>query len=256
MMITADALTGCSGVSHGFFTRQGGVSEGAFASLNCGLGSGDDVDRVRANRARAMARIGMPRAALATARQVHSRAVAVVDAPWSADDRPQADGLVTRTRGVALGILTADCTPVLFADPAARVIGGAHAGWRGARAGILEATVAAMVDLGARVRDIVAAIGPCIRQDSYEVGAEFHAAFTADDPDSDRLFRPSARAGRYRFDLPGYVGSRLSGLSIRAVEDLPFDTFADEHRFFSYRRTSLNGGGDYGRALSVIALEP
>jgi YfiH family protein len=163
--------------------------------------------------------------------------------------------MVTRTEGIALGILTADCTPVLFADPLAGVIGAAHAGWRGARGGVLEATVAAMVDLGARPTHIVAGVGPCIRQDSYEVGPEFHEAFTADDPGTRDLFRPSIREGHYRFDLPGYVVRRLSGLSIKEFEVLPFDTCADAERFFSYRRTTLDGGSDYGRGLSAIALE-
>jgi YfiH family protein len=255
-VIAADVLSEASGICHGFFTRRGGVSEGAYASLNCGLGSGDDPDRVRINRARTMARFGVAGDALATACQVHSDRVAVVDAPWAVDERPRVDGLVTRTRGVALGILTADCTPVLFADAAAGVIGAAHAGWRGARAGILEATVAAMVDLGARKQSMVAGIGPCIRQESYEIGPEFHAQFTADDPEAHRLFRPSSREGHFLFDLPGYVVWRLSGLSIKAFEELPFDTCADAERFFSYRRTTLDGGGDYGRGLSAIILEP
>jgi len=254
-MIRADVLNEASGVRHGFFTRRGGVSEGAYASLNCGLGSEDDPDRVGINRGRAMDRFGVPGKSLVTAYQVHSDRVAVVEKPWTADERPQVDGLVTRTKGVALGILTADCVPVLFADAADGVIGAAHAGWRGARGGILEATVAAMVDLGARSQNIVAGVGPCIRQESYEVGPEFHAGFTADDPDTHRLFRPSSREGHFLFDLPGYVVWRLSGLSINAFEELPFDTCADEERFFSYRRTTLNGGGDYGRGLSAIVLE-
>jgi polyphenol oxidase len=255
-VITADVLNEASGVRHGFFTRRGGVSEGAYASLNCGLGSRDYPDRVGTNRARAMDRFGVPGESLATAYQVHSDRVAVVEKPWAADERPQVDGLVTRTKGVALGILTADCVPVLFADAAAGVIGAAHAGWRGARAGILEATVAAMVDLGARAQSTVAVVGPCIRQESYEVGPEFHAGFTADDPGTDRLFRPSSREGHFMFDLPGYVVRRLSDLSIKTFEELPYDTCADEERFFSYRRTTLNGGGDYGRGLSAIVLEP
>ena len=255
-MITADVLNEASGVRHGFFTRRGGVSEGAYASLNCGLGSKDDPDRVGTNRARAMDRFGVRGEALATAYQVHSDRVAVVEKPWTADERPQVDGLVTRSKGVALGILTADCVPVLFADAAGGVIGAAHAGWRGAHAGILEATVAAMVDLGARAQSTVAVVGPCIRQESYEVGPEFHAGFTADDPGTDRLFRPSSREGHFMFDLPGYVVRRLSDLSIKTFEELPYDTCADEERFFSYRRTTLNGGGDYGRGLSAIVLEP
>jgi hypothetical protein len=164
--------------------------------------------------------------------------------------------MVTRTPGVVLGILTADCAPVLFADDEAGVIGAAHAGWRGAKAGIIEATVQAMIALGAAASRIVAAVGPCIRQESYEVGREFHAAFVGDEPESAALFGPSARAGHYQFDLPGYVAGRLAALDLAGMEIIACDTFADPDRFFSYRRMMLNGGGDYGRGLSAIALAP
>lgn len=245
-----------SGVRHAFFSREGGVSEGAYASLNCGLGSGDDPEKVRENRRRAMAALDLPETALVTAAQVHSSTVAVVEEPWPAEDRPQLDGLVTGTRGLALGILTADCAPVLFADPEAGVVGAAHAGWRGARSGILEATVNAMAGLGARPHAMIAAVGPCIRQDSYEVGPEFRAAFVEGEPEAASLFRPSDRVGHHRFDLAGYVARRLQALGIAALAVLPYDTFADAGRFFSYRRGTLSGQPDYGRLLSAIALDP
>lgn len=254
-MITATVLDQATGIRHGFFTRQGGVSEGPYASLNCGLGSDDHPDSVRANRDRAMARLGQNAAALVTGYQVHSARVAVVDRPWSAEERPEVDALVTRTPGVALGILTADCAPVLLADADAGVVGAAHAGWRGAWSGVVEATLAAMVNLGARQSRILAAVGPCIHQDSYEVGPEFQGQITAGEADAARFFRPSTRDGHSLFDLPGYVASRLDALSLAAFERSPADTCADEDRFFSYRRVTLNGGGDYGRMLSAIVLE-
>jgi YfiH family protein len=243
-------------VRHAFFTREGGVSEGIYASLNCGLGSGDDPERVRENRGRAMQRLDLSESALVTARQVHSAHVAIVEGPWPEGARPQVDGLVTRTRGLCLGILTADCAPVLLADAHAGVIGAAHAGWRGAKSGILDATVTAMREMGARPEMIRAAVGPCIRQDSYQVNDAFRAAFIGDDPASDALFRPDEDPGHWRFDLAGYVARHLQSLGIAGLSVLPFDTCADERNFFSYRRTTLCGGGDYGRLLSAIALAP
>lgn len=254
MMLTTEAFSYFPAVRHGFFTREGGVSEGLYASLNCGLGSGDDPERVRENRRRAMRRLGLAAEALVTAQQVHSARVAVVEAPWPAAARPQVDGMVTRVRGMALGILTADCAPVLLADPRAGVIGAAHAGWRGAKSGIVEATVAAMVRLGARLGGIGAAVGPCIRHDSYEVGPEFHAVFVADEPASAALFRPSDRERHFRFDLAGYVAGKLAAAGVETLAVLPHDTFAEPDRFFSYRRATLAGGDDYGRLLSAIAL--
>jgi purine-nucleoside/S-methyl-5'-thioadenosine phosphorylase / adenosine deaminase len=253
-MLTADVLTSAAAVQHAFFTRDGGVSEGHYSSLNCGLGSGDDPERVRENRRRAAQRLGVE--TVISAYQVHSAHATVVEAPWPADARPQLDGLVTRARGLALGILTADCAPVLFADAAAGVIGAAHAGWRGAKAGILESTVAAMQGLGARVETIAAAVGPCIRQESYEVGADLRAIFVEDEPATATLFGPSHRDGHFRFDLAGYVVGRLHAIGIRMLTLIPCDTFADETRFFSYRRVTLAGGGDYGRLLSAIVLAP
>jgi polyphenol oxidase len=253
MMLTGEALDDLP-VRHGFFTRKGGVSEGRYASLNCGLGSGDDPERVRENRCLAMRRLGLAAEALVTAYQVHSAHVAVLEAPWAPQDRPRVDGMVTRSRHVVLGILTADCAPVLLADPRGGVIGAAHAGWRGAKAGIIAETVTAMLTLGARIQDIGAAIGPCIRQDSYEVGPEFRSAFVADQPTTAVLFQPSTREGHFRFDLVAYVAGKLSAIGIEALSVLPHDTFADPDRFFSYRRMTLAGGGDYGRLLSAIAL--
>ena len=252
--VTAPALAGAAGIRHGFFGRQGGVSRGRYASLNCGLGSDDDRDAVRANRARAMEVFGLTPAALATVRQVHSARALVVERPWADDARPEADGLATDRPEIALGILTADCAPVLFADAGARVIGAAHAGWRGAKDGILEATLAAMASLGARPAAVDAAVGPCIRQPSYEVSADFRDLFVADDATTADLFVAADRPDHACFDLAGYVMQRLARLGLRSLTLTPFDTFADEHRFFSFRRVTLNGGGDYGRQLSAITL--
>lgn len=252
--LTSPALAASSRVRHGFFTRKGGVSGAPYASLNCGLGSADAPENVQENRARAMERLGLPGAALRTVFQVHSSRVVTVDGADPQPPRPEADGLVTATPGVALGILTADCAPVLLADTEAGVIGAAHAGWRGARGGVVEATVAAMVALGACRPRIVAAVGPCIQRASYEVGPEFHRAFVEDEPATAPLFEPSARPGHHRFDLPAYVAARLAAAAVAVIDILPFDTCADPDRFFSYRRTTLNGGGDYGRLLSTIAL--
>lgn len=254
-MITAAVLERAAGVRHGFFTREGGVSEGLFASLNCGFGSGDDPERVAVNRTRAAEQFGLSGEALLTAYQTHSTDVIVAEEPWPPDQAPRADAIVTRRCGLALGVLTADCAPVLLADPKAGVVAAAHAGWRGARAGILEAAIKTMADLGARPANIVAGIGPCIRQESYEVGVEFHDAFLADDPTNADFFRPSPRPGHFQFDLPGYVRRRLDRLGLASVDALAMDTCADERRFFSYRRATKRGERDYGRALSAIALE-
>ncbi len=256
MRIEAVPLAAASGVRHAFFTRLGGVSGGLYASLNCGLGSADDPACVHENRTRAMAVLcpAAP-APLMTAYQVHSAHAVVVEGPVPAAAAPHADGLATRTRGLALGILTADCAPVLFADADAGVIGAAHAGWRGAKAGIVEATLAAMESLGADVERIVAAVGPAIGPQSYEVGADFHAAFTAAEPDAATLFAPADRPHHYRFDLPAYVGRRLAARGIRTVTTIETDTYADD-RFFSFRRATHAGDGDYGRQLSAIVLEP
>lgn len=254
-MITFETLA-LPGIAHGFFTREGGVSEGLYASLNCGFGSGDAPDRVAENRARAMRRLEIAPESLVTCYQVHSPTVIEVEAPWRREEAPRADALVTTRRGLALGILTADCAPVLFADAEAGVIGAAHAGWRGAIGGVCEATLAAMTKHGARPERIVAAIGPAIAQPSYEVGPEFPAPFLAESPRNADFFVPSPREGRFLFDLGGYLDRKLRGLGIAAVARSRDDTAADERRFFSWRRTSLRGEKDYGRGLSAIALVP
>jgi len=248
------ALDGLPGISHGFFGRAGGVSQGIYAGLNCGQGSGDQPADVAENRARVARAVGVAPDRLVSVHQVHGREAVTVTAPWT--DRPKADAMVTTVPGLALGVLAADCTPVLFADPQARVIGAAHAGWRGALAGVTDATVMAMEALGARRDRIRAAIGPTIRGQSYEVGAEFPAPFLADDAGNIRFFRPAARPGHHMFDLPGYLAARLAGLGLAAVDDLEQDTLTQPDRFFSYRRTTLAGEPDYGRQLSAIALVP
>jgi hypothetical protein len=252
--IRAKALSGQPGLQHGFFTRRGGVSEGLFASLNCGFGSGDDADRVAANRDRVAAAASVEKGALVTAYQEHGRIVAVVNRPWARDDSPRADGMVTAEPGVALGILTADCAPVLFADTEAGVIGAAHGGWRGAKAGIMEETVSAMIHLGAHAESIHAAIGPCIGKDSYEVGPEFPGPFLEEDSGAFAFFRPGGRRGHFSFDLAGLVRRRLELLGLAKVEVMGGDTCAEEDKFFSYRRATHRREADYGRNLSVIAL--
>ncbi|HYL48125.1 MAG TPA: peptidoglycan editing factor PgeF [Stellaceae bacterium] len=254
-MIRLDVFDSTS-IRHAFFTRQGGVSEGVCASLNCGFTATDDVARVSENRARAMRTLGLAPDRLATAKQVHGAEALVVETPWPQAALPRADALVTRVPGLALGILTADCVPILFADAEARVIGAAHAGWRGALAGVIESTVAAMEDLGASAQRTVAAIGPAIAQSSYEVGPEFPRRFLAQDPANSVLFLPSPKPGHFLFDLKGYVARRLAALGIRAVAKADADTAAESDRFFSYRRACLRGELGHGLGLSAIALAP
>ena len=250
------ALEAAAGLRHGFFTRAGGVSDGAHASLNCGFGADDAPARVTENRRRALAALGLDRATLCTAYQCHGNRCVVVEAPWPREDAPKADAIATRRAGIALGILTADCAPVLFSDAEAGVIGAAHAGWRGALDGILEATVAAMTGLGAEPARIIAALGPCIGVRSYEVGPEFRARFVAAAPANAALFAPAPRAGHFLFDLAGYVLGRLDRLGLGRVAHVAADTCADEARFFSYRRVCLRGERAYGRLLSTIAIAP
>jgi YfiH family protein len=254
-MISLGTLNDASGVRHAFFTREGGVSDGLFGSLNCGFGSGDMPERVAENRARAMAMLDLAGDRLVTCHQIHSPDVVAVEAPWRREDNPRADALVTVRRGVALGILTADCVPVLLADPAAGVIGAAHAGWKGALDGIVAATVEAMVGLGAAPGRMRAAIGPCIAQRSYEVGPEFPAPFLAADAANGDFFAPARRQGHFMFDIGGFVERRLIEAGIGAIQRAPCDTVAEETRFFSYRRACLKGETGYGRALSAIVLE-
>ena len=253
MLVTLPALAR-PGLRHAFFTRRGGTGDGLYASLNCGFGSDDAPARVEANRARAMALLDLPAAALVTVHQIHSADVSFVERPWPRSENPKADALVTDRPGVALGILTADCVPILFADIEAGVIGAAHSGWKGTRDGISAATVAAMERLGARPDRIHAAIGPAIQQASYEVGPEFPERFTIGDPTTERFFSPSTRPGHFMFDLPGLIETQLNALGLAAVERSHHDTAAEPELFFSYRRATLRGEPDYGRGLSAIAL--
>jgi hypothetical protein len=233
----------------------GGVSEGIYQSLNGGVGSQDDPAHVAENRRRMAVAIGVTPERFLTAYQVHSPDVAVAEAPWDNAARPKVDAIVTRTTGLAIGVTTADCGPILFADPIARVIGAAHAGWKGALTGVLESTIAAMEQLGANREDIVAAIGPLIRQASYEVGAEFVERFAAVDAGHARFFIPSARPGHAMFDLAGFIRHRLELAGVDTIEDIGLDTYPDR-RFFSYRRTVHRQEGDYGRHVHAIALVP
>lgn len=247
-------LNGLPGVAHGFFGRNGGVSQGIYASLNCGQGSSDRPEDVAENRARVARGIGVQPDRLISVHQVHGRIAVTATAPW--DERPKADAMVTAVPGLGLGVLAADCTPILFADAEAGVVGAAHAGWRGALAGVADATVEAMVALGASAGRIRAAIGPTIRSQSYEVGPEFPGPFLEDSPDNARFFQPAARTGHQMFDLPGYLAARLGRLGLAAIDDLGQDTLTQPDHFFSYRRTTLDREPDYGRQLSAIALVP
>ncbi len=249
-----------SGVAHGFFGRKGGVSTGIYDSLNCGPGSGDDRDAVIENRSRVCEALGV--ASLVNAGQIHGTNVVTVSKAWPIgatpeDDKkfiPLGDALVTATPGIALGILTADCAPVLFADAAARVIGAAHAGWKGAIGGVVRATLTAMEDLGADRKKIAAAIGPCIAQANYEVGAEFREQFLAENPGNAEYFIESGRPDHFRFDLEGYVAERLHAAGVKNIARLSADTYAREHDFFSFRRNTHRRQTNYGRQISVIAL--
>jgi YfiH family protein len=254
MIVTAPTLA-LGGFRHAFFTREGGVSEGLYATLNGGLGSRDDATFVAENRARMAQALGVTPPALLTAYQIHSPNVAIVERPWTADSRPRADAIVTRAPGLAVGVTTADCGPILLADPVARVIGAAHAGWRGALTGVVEATVAAMKDLGARPEQTLAVVGPMIRQQNYEVGPDLIARFTAEDAASERFFAAAARDGHAQFDLAGYIRGRLARAGVRQIADLGLCTYADEARFFSFRRSTHKGESDYGRHVSGIALQ-
>ena len=249
--IQCQVLRECDRVRHGFFTRRGGVSSGIFSSLNCGNGSADEAANVAENRARAARALGAEPGNLVTAYQSHGNTVAVVETPWARGQEPRVDGMVTRQPGIALGILAADCGPVLLADEGAGVIGVAHAGWKGALSGIIEASVKAMVALGAETHRIAAALGPCIGAQSYEVGPEFRERFTG----GEAFFRPATREDHYLFDLPAYIEARLRGLGLASVEILAADTRPENSDFFSYRRACLNGEPDYGRNLSAIVLE-
>ena len=253
-MLQAKSLSGLPGIRHGFFTRTGGVSDGLYESLNGGVGSNDSPEKVAENRARMAQNLGVAPENFLTCYQIHSPEVVVAEKPWASSDRPRADAIVTRVPGLAIGVSTADCGPVLLADPQAGVIGAAHAGWRGAFTGVIESTVAAMEKLGAKRDRIVAAAGPMIRQPSYEVGQDMIDRFVAIEPNTIRFFKPGKRAGHSMFDLPGYVASRLRRAKIEQIEDLGHDTYADPAQFYSYRRSTHRAEADYGRHINAIAL--
>jgi len=255
-MILRAALLDTPSIRHGFFTREGGVSAGIFASLNCSIGSGDDVSKVAENRRRALVELGLAPDRLVTCYQIHSADVVVVEKPWKHEDRPRADAMVTRLKDVALGILTADCAPVLFADEEAGIIAAAHAGWRGALGGVVQATVAAMERTGASRARIKAAIGPCIGFASYEVGPEFPAPFLAQSAENARFFRATSRAGHHLFDLGGYVRAQLEAAGIAQIDATGGDTAAEPAHFYSYRRSCLAGERQFGHELSAICLAP
>lgn len=241
-------------IAHGFFGRQGGVSGGLYASLNCGLGSGDSQVDVLENRRRVADTLGDAKTLLCTLYQVHGNNIVRVKTAWDNDTRPEGDALVTNRPGIALGILTADCVPVLFSDMQNTVIGATHAGWKGAIGGVLEATIAAMKSLGAGRDTIAAAIGPCIKQPSYEVGPEFYGHFMQENAHNVDFFIPSLRPGHHYFDLSAYVRLRLMRAGIEQIDTLPHDTYAEEGRFFSFRRATLRGERDYGRQVSAVMI--
>ncbi len=253
-LISSPLVTAAGNSRHGFFTRRGGVSHSIYASLNCAPASRDDPDCVRENRARVALELGLAPESMCSPRQAHTARVLTIDRPFGTP-RPVADALVTRTPGLGLGVVGADCAPVLLSDPAANVVGAAHAGWKGALTGILEATVKAMCALGASRAGIRACIGPAIQRTSYRVGEDLYNVFLEADPSNRQFFIGPAGSERYRFDLTGFLQRRLLSEGLSAVECLPHDTFADPSRFFSYRRSCLAGEADYGRQISVIALE-
>jgi YfiH family protein len=253
-MLQAPSLAKLAGIRHGFFTRSGGVSEGVYATLNGGTGSDDAPDKIAENRARMAAALGVKPDRLLTAYQVHSPDVVVAERPWTREGRPRADAIVTRTPGLAVGVSTADCGPLLFADSQAGVVGAAHAGWRGALTGVVETTIAAMEELGADRGRIVAALGPTIGQQNYEVGPEFVARFLAADAANARFFTDSIRTGHAIFDLTGYIAERVARTGIANFEDLGLCTYGDPQRFYSYRRMTRLGEPDYGRHVNAIAL--
>jgi YfiH family protein len=254
-MIQAESLRGYRGMRHGFFSRLGGVSAGGYASLN-GSAAGDLPDSVGENRRRVAHQLGVAATHLVTPKQLHGVSVAEVEGPWpDPNDPPEHDALVTRAPGLAVGVLTADCAPILLADLAAGVVGAAHAGWRGALGGVVEATVGAMEKLRARADRMVAVVGPTIAQASYEVRPEFQAEFVTTDPASAPFFTASPKdAARFQFDLPEYVGARLIRAGLRRIEVLELDTLSDASRFFSHRRSTLRGETEVGRQMSAIVL--
>jgi polyphenol oxidase len=253
MLVSSGLMSEIPGLRHAFFTREGGVSDGIYAGLNGGLGSSDVPANVQENRRRMAMHMGVAPEHFLSLHQIHSPDVVVATGPWDGPARPKADAIVTKTENLAVGVTTADCGPVLFVDPAERVIGAAHAGWKGALTGVLESTLQAMETLGADRARIVTAIGPMIRQPSYEVGAEFVARFLADDAANEAFFIPSRREGHAMFDLAGFIRKRLEKAGVRQIDDLGHDTYADD-RFFSYRRSVHRSEPDYGRHVHAIAL--
>ena len=254
MTYGSSLLSAIPGLRHAFFTREGGVSEGIYQGLNGGLGSNDAAAHVAENRRRMAEQMGVAPDRFLSLHQVHSPDAVVATGPWTGD-KPRADALVTRTEGLAIGVTAADCGPILFVDPAARVIGAAHAGWKGALTGVIESTVDAMEKLGADRSGTVAAIGPLIRQHSYEVGGEFVERFLDAAADNAAYFIPSSRAGHSMFDLAGYIRMRLENAGVLMIDDIGVDTYSDE-RFYSYRRSVHRKEPDYGRHVHAIALEP
>jgi hypothetical protein len=254
MILASPLLSAVPGLRHAFFTREGGVSNGIYGSLNAGIGSQDDPASVTENRRRMAEQIGVLPTHFLTVHQTHSPDVIVATQPWENGSRPKADAIVTRTEGLAIGATAADCGPILLADAGARVIGAAHAGWKGALTGILEAAIAAMEKLGAERGRMIAAIGPLIRQPSYEVGGEFVERFIEADAENALFFLPSVRTGHSMFDLAGYIRRRLETAGILIIDDVGVDTYADEN-FFSYRRSVHRKEPDYGRHVHAIMLE-
>lgn len=255
MTLESLLLASVPGIRHAFFTRVGGVSAGIYAGLNGGIGSNDAPENVQENRRRMAAALDVPPEKLLTLYQVHSPDVVVATEPWQGSTRPRGDAMVTKTPGIALGVTAADCGPVLMVDPKARVIGAAHAGWKGALGGVLEATVDAMEGQGASRGDIVVGLGPMLRQRNYEVGMEFVARFEEADADNARFFSSASRNGHAMFDLPGYIHARLAAAGVLLVDDIDLCTYADEDSFFSYRRSTHRKEGDYGRHVHAIVLE-
>jgi YfiH family protein len=254
MKLESPLLSAVPGLRHAFFSRDGGVSDGIYAGLNGGIGSNDDPAKVAENRRLMAEQMGVTTDHFLTLFQVHSPDAVVASAPWDTASRPRADAIVTRAEGLAIGVTAADCGPILFVDPNARVIGAAHAGWKGALTGIIESTVGAMEGLGAERAGIVAAIGPLIRQRSYEVGNEFVGRFVEADAENTRFFLPASREGHAMFDLAGFIRMRLEDAGVLMIDDTGVDTYSDE-RFFSYRRSVHRNEPDYGRHVHAIVLE-
>lgn len=252
--ITAPKLDALTDIRHGFFTREDGVSQGLYASLNCGFGSNDETSAVAENRSRVARHLSAREGLVVTPYQVHSADAVIIDKAVAVSDLPRADAVVTRTPGLAIGVLTADCTPVLFADAEAGVVAAAHAGWRGAVSGVIAATIAKMEEIGAQRSRIIAAIGPCIHQESYEVGDDFKANLIAMDAGNSRFFMTPSGEPRPRFDLPGYVGSRLAACGIGGVSLASQCTYTGESKFYSYRRSTHRSEPDYGRQISAILV--